>query len=532
MGARPLAGFAGPAAGRAATTEAAQPAGFDPAFASVADLQAAMTRGEATAVSLAERYLDRVEQIDRAGPALNAVIEVNPDALALAAALDTERAAGRLRGPLHGVPVMLKDNIDTGDRMTTTAGSLALEGSIAPRDSFVAARLRDAGAVILAKTNLSEWANFRSNHSSSGWSGRGGQTRNPYALDRNPSGSSSGSAVAVSADLCPVAVGTETDGSIISPASANGLVGIKPTVGLVSRSGIVPIAHSQDTAGPMARTVTDAAALLGALVGTDPGDPATATSEGLAFADYSRFLDPDGLRGARLGVARNYFGRHPKVDAIMERAIETMRRLGAEIVDDASIPTASDIGDHELQVLLYEFKTDLEAYLATRAAGVEVRSLADLIAFNERERARELPYFGQDVLIEAQTKGPLSDEAYRTALVTSRRLARDEGIDAVMRQHALDAIVAPGGGPAWPTDLVNGDHFTVGSSTPAAVAGYPSVTVPAGDIFGLPVGVSFFAGAYAEPTLIRLAYAFEQATGARRAPQFLETAALIAADGR
>jgi len=524
IGARPLAGFAGPAAGRAAITPAAQPAGFDPAFASVAELQAAMTRGEATAVSLAERYLDRVDQIDRAGPALNAVIEVNPDALALAAALDAERAGGRLRGPLHGVPVMLKDNIDTGDRMTTTAGSLALEGSIAPHDSFVATRLRDAGAVILAKTNLSEWANFRSNHSSSGWSGRGGQTRNPHALDRNPSGSSSGSAVAVSADLCPVAVGTETDGSIISPASANGLVGIKPTVGLVSRSGIVPIAHSQDTAGPMARTVADAAALLGALVGTDPGDPATATSEGHAFADYSRFLDPDGLRGARLGVARNYFGRHPGVDLVMERAIETMRGLGAEIVDDASIPTASDIGDRELQVLLYEFKADLDAYLATRAASVEVRSLADLIAFNERERARELPYFGQDVLIEAQTKGPLSDEAYRTALVTSRRLARDEGIDAVMQQHALDAIVAPSGGPAWPTDLVNGDHFTVGSSTPAAVAGYPSVTVPAGDIFGLPVGVSFCASAYAEPTLIRLAYAFEQAAGARRAPAFRPTA--------
>ena len=449
------------------------------------------------------------------------MIEVNPDALTIADALDAERAALGPRGPLHGIPVMIKDNIDTADRMMTTAGSLALLGSIAPEDAFLVQKLREAGAIILGKTNLSEWANFRSTHSSSGWSSRGGQTCNPYALDRNPCGSSSGSAVAVAANLCAVAVGTETDGSIICPSHTNGIVGIKPTLGLVSRSGIIPIAHSQDTAGPMARTVADAAILLGALTGVDPRDPVTEASRDQAHADYTQFLDPDDLHGARIGVARNFFGIDARVDAVMETCIQTMRAQGAEIVDPADVVTAKDLGKTEVVVLLYEFKADLNAYLARLGPDAPVHSLQEIIAFNEAHKETVMPYFGQERMLAAQEKGPLTDEAYVQALATNHRLARTEGIDATMQTHNLDAIIAPSGGPAWLTDWVNGDHYSGGDSPPAAVAGYPNITVPAGYIFGLPVGISFFASAYQEPTLIKLAYAFEQATCIRKPPELL-----------
>ena len=492
---------------------------FDLDEAPIADLQRSMENGSLTARSLAESYLGRIEEIDRGGPGVNAVIETNPEALEIAAALDEERRAKGARGPLHGIPVLLKDNIDTGDRMMTTAGSLALAGRRAVKDAFIVERLRASGAVILGKTNLSEWANFRSSHSSSGWSARGGQTRNPYALDRNPCGSSSGSGAAVSANLCAVAVGTETDGSIVCPSNANGVVGIKPTVGLLSRAGIIPIAHSQDTAGPMARTVADAAILLGALAGIDSADAATAASEGRAHADYTRFLDARGLSGARIGVARNFFGFSEKVDRILAAALDVMKAEGAVLVDPANLEKAREHGDAEFEVLLYEFKADLNAYLAS--AGGSVRTLADVIDFNEKNRDREMPFFGQDIFVTAEGKGPLTEKAYRKALETCRKLSRKEGIDAVIREHELDAIVAPTGGPAWMTDHVNGDHYSGGSSNAAAVAGYPNMTVPAGFIGALPVGISFFGAAWSEPTLVKLAYAFERATRVRKAPRFL-----------
>lgn len=487
-------------------------------------LQDGMRFGKFTSLSLARKYLARVEEIDRRGPALRSVIEVNPDALAIAKQLDSERKVKGPRGPLHGIPVLIKDNIGTHDRMSTTAGSLALAGSIPSRDSFVVERLRAAGAVILGKTNLSEWANFRSSHSTSGWSGQGGLTVNPYVLDRNPSGSSSGSAVAVAANLSAVAIGTETDGSILSPASCNGIVGIKPTVGLVSRSGIVPIAHSQDTAGPMARTVADAAILLGCLTGQDSRDPATDASTGKTHTDYTCFLDPNGLRGARLGVARKYFGSQRAANKLMEDAIAELKRLGAEVIDPADLPSEGKLGDAEMEVLLYEFKADLDAYLAGLGPDARMHSLKDVIEFNERHAATEMRFFGQDIMLKAQAKGPLTEQPYHDALEKCHRLMRQEGIDAIMEQHKLDALVAPTTGPAPVTDFVYGDRDTGGSTTAAAVAGYPSITVPLGFVVGLPVGVSFFGRAWSEPVLLKLAFALEQATRIRHAPLFLPTA--------
>ena len=482
-----------------------------------------MRSGAYTAHTIAERFLARIDQIDRRGPAINSVIEVNPDALAIADARDQERREGRVRGPLHGIPVLLKDNIDTADKMRTSAGSLALAEFVAARDAFLVKRLRDAGAVVLGKTNLSEWANFRSTKSSSGWSGRGGQTKNPYVLDRNPCGSSSGSGAAVSAGLAPLAVGTETDGSIVCPASACGIVGIKPTLGLVSRSGVIPIAHSQDTAGPMARSVADAAVLLGAVAGVDERDSPTRASRGRVQSDYARYLDAAALRGARIGIARNYFGFNDATDRVVNEAVAAMKSAGAVIVDPANIATKGKFDDSEFEVLLYEFKADLNAYLAGLGTRAPAKSLAELIEFNERNREREMPFFGQEIFVMAQKKGPLTTKAYRLALAKNHRLARAEGIDAVIAKHRLDAIVAPTGSPAWPTDLLNGDHFTGGSSTMAAVAGYPSITIPAGYVYGLPVGISLFASAWSEPKLIGLAYALEQTLKARTPPRFLPT---------
>jgi amidase len=492
----------------------------------IADLQDAMKSGKHTARSIAELYLARIDAIDKSGPTINSVIETNPDALTIADALDKEQKEKGPRGPLHGIPVLLKDNIDTHDRMSTTAGSLALVGAKPPKDSYVAHKLREAGAVILAKSNPSEWANIRSRYSTSGWSGRGGLTKNPYALDRNPCGSSSGSGAGVSANLSAVSIGTETDGSIVCPSSANGTVGIKPTVGLVSRSGIIPISHTQDSAGPMCRTVRDAAILLGALTGADPDDSATAASHGKWFTDYAQFLDPNGLRDARIGVVRKYFGFNAGVDALMEQSLDVLKKQGAAIIDPADIANMNLTGKNEEIVLLYELKADLNAYLARLGPNAPVRTLQEVIAFNEKNREKEMPYFGQDMFIKAEAKGPLTDKEYLDALNNNLRLARREGIDATMDKFKLDALVAPTGGPAWLTDLIDGDNSGGQSSTAAAVACYPSVSVPAGHVFGLPVGISFFGRAWSEPILIKLAYAFEQATKARKPPQFLPTANL------
>jgi len=491
----------------------------------ISELQDGMKSGRFTARSLVEKYASRIDEVDKHGPAVNAIIEMNPDAPAIADALDEERKSKGPRGPLHGIPVLIKDNIDTADRMMTTAGSLALVGSKPARDSFVAQKLRAAGAVILGKTNLSEWANIRSSHSTSGWSGRGGLTKNPYALDRNPCGSSSGTGAGISANLAAAGIGTETDGSIVCPSSSNGLAGIKPTVGLVSRRGIIPISHSQDGAGPMCRTVRDAAILLGALTGVDPEDAATAASAGKSQTDYAQYCDPNGLKGARIGVARKYFGFSDAVDALMEQALDVMKKQGATLVDPADIETLGKFDESELLVFMYELKADLNAYLARLGPGAPVRTLQDIIAFNESNRQKEMPYFGQDLFVKAEAKGPLTEKAYLEALAKNHQLARTEGIDALMDKNHLDAIVAPTGGPAWLTDLVNGDHVAGGSSNAAAAAGYPNINVTAGSLSGLPVGISFFGRAWSEPTLIKLAYSFEQATKARQAPRFLSSIA-------
>ena len=491
--------------------------------ATFTDLQKGMESGKFTARSITAKYLARIEAIDKNGPKLNSVIEINPDALAIADALDKERKAGKVRGPLHGIPILIKDNLDTADKMMTTAGSLALVGSKPLKDSTVAAKLRAAGAVILGKTNLSEWANIRSSHSTSGWSGRGGLTRNPYALDRNPCGSSSGSGAAVSANLCAAAIGTETDGSIVCPSSANGIVGIKPTVGLTSRAGIIPISHSQDGAGPMARTVRDAAILLGALTGVDTDDAATAASKGNSFSDYTPYLDATGLKGARIGVARKYFGFSEPIDALMETALDAMRKAGATLVDPADIDTFGKFDDSELLVLLYELKANMNAYLAKLGPNAPVKSLKEIIEFNEKHKDKEMPFFGQDLFLKAEQKGPLTDKAYLEAMDNNLQLARLKGMDALMDKHKLDAIMAPTAGTTCLTDLLNGDHFTGGSSNAAAVAGYPNINVIGGYLHGMPVGLSIWGRAWSEPKLISIAYSFEQATRLRQIPKFLPT---------
>jgi amidase len=506
---------------------------------SLSDLGNGLGQGKWTSERLVQLYLARIENIDkqasdkpasdkkavdRNGPQLGAVLALNPDAAAIARQLDQERKNGRLRGPLHGIPILVKDNVETRDPIATTAGSLALAEWRAPQDAFVAARLRAAGAIILGKTNLSEWANFRSTHATSGWSGRGGQTKNPYALDRNPSGSSSGSGVAAASSLCAGAIGSETDGSVTSPSSINGIAGIKPTVGLVSRSGIVPISASQDTAGPMARTVRDLAILLTVMAGVDTQDPASAASQGKAAADYTRFLDPNGLRGARLGIARKFFENNAPMDAFLNGCVDALKKAGAEVIDPADLATHGQMDAPEQEVLLYEFKDGVNRYLRRVPSSSPARTLQDLIAFNQKNRDREMPFFAQELFIQAEGKGPLTDAAYLKARADCMRLSRQEGIDALLAKYKLDAIVTLTSGPAWFTDHVNGDRDTGGCTTPAAVAGYPHITVPAGFFSGLPIGLSFFGAAWSEPALFKLAYAWEQQMNARRKPTFTASA--------
>lgn len=516
QGARPPAPSLAPGGGR-----------FQFEEVTIADIGTRMSRGETNAVDLTRAYLDRIAAVDRGPDGLRSVIETNPDALRIASALDAERRAGRSLGPLHGIPVLVKDNIETADSMVTSAGSLALARHIAKTDAFVVERLRRAGAVILGKANLSEWANFRSTKSSSGWSGRGGQCRNPYALDRNPCGSSSGSGAAVSANLCAAAIGTETDGSIVCPSSGNGVVGIKPTLGLVSRSGIIPIAHSQDTAGPMTRTVADSAAILTALAGADPRDRVATLRSDRVGLDYTTFLDKGGLRGARIGIGRKFFGRDARVDRVMEDAIAAMKDAGASMIDGCELSPGEEYADSEFEVFLYEFKAGLNTFLATLDPGLGIRSLEDLIRFNEDNKATSMPYFGQEIFLQAQKKGGLDAREYRDALAKNLKASREEGIDKALARDRLDAILAPTGAPAWLTDLVNGDSFGgVSSSQPPAVAGYPAITVPAGFISGLPVGLTLMGPAWSEGSLIRYAYAFEQATKYRKSPALAPTVLL------
>jgi len=500
------------------------PGAFELEELTLLDLAAGLGQGKWTSSKLAELYLGRIEEVDRKGPLLNAVVEVNPDAMSLARQLDLERKDNHLRGPLHGIPILIKANIETSDRMATTAGSLALADWHSSQDAFVISRMRAAGALILGKTNLSEWANFRSTRSTSGWSGCGGQTLNPYARDRNPSGSSSGSGVAASANLCAACIGTETDGSVTSPASINGIAGIKPTVGLVSRSGIIPISASQDTAGPMARTVGDLAILLSAMSGIDPQDPITAGQRGKAAQDYARFLDPRGLRGARLGIARKFFENDAPLDRFLSGCVEVLKKAGAEVIDPADLPTHGQMDAPEMEVLLYEFKDGLNRYLSRIAPGNPARTLKDLIAYNEKNREREMPMFEQELFIQSEAKGPLSETKYQQARAACLLLARKNGIDAVTSKHKLDAVVTLTSGPAWYTDRINGDRDTGGCTTPPAVAGYPHITVPAGFYHGLPIGLSFFGGPFSEPTLFKLAYAWEQETKSRRKPTFASSA--------
>ena len=489
-----------------------------------AELQAKMQSGDLSAREIAEKYLDRIQDQDQGGARVNSVMQTNIDAIRIADQMDKERKAGKIRSALHGIPILLKDNIDTADKMPNTAGSLALLDNFPKQDAFLVQKLRDAGAVILGKTNLSEWANFRSSKSSSGWSGRGGQTRNPYILDRNPCGSSAGSGASVAANFAAAAIGTETDGSVICPSATCGIVGIKPTLGLVSRSGIIPIAHSQDTAGPMARTVADAVTLLGIMAGTDPRDSATRLqpkADSMRYGDFLQMsLKTDGLRGVRLGVARQFFGKNDKVDNAMKPVLDALRDGGATLVD-VTFPTNGKFGDAEFDVLLYEFKTDLNKYLAK--ATTKYKTLESLIEFNEQNRAKEMPFFGQEIFLQANKKGGLEERAYRLALQKSKMMTQAQGIDAVVNANKLDAVMGPSGGLAWMTDLANGDCGVFeGPTSLAAVAGYPNITVPAGYVDGLPVGVSFFGRAYSEPALIKIAYAYEQATKLRRPPQFIE----------
>lgn len=528
MGCAPAGGpDAGRDGGAAAPPEATGAEPFELLDATVDSLQQAMTAGRLTARRITELYLARIEALNQRGPELRAIIEVNPDALALADRLDAERKAGTVRGPLHGIPIALKDNIDTHDRMTTTAGSLALEGSIPAQDAFIAGRLRAAGAVLLAKANMSEWAYWRGLNASSGWSARGGQCRNPYALDRTPCGSSSGSGVAAAANLAALTVGTETGGSIMCPSSICGVVGVKPTVGLWSRAGIIPISHSQDSAGPMTRTVRDAAVLLGAGCGVDPGDGATAASAGKFHADYTRFLDAGGLKGARLGIVRNLPGFDDRVLARFAEAIAALKAGGAEIVDPANLPnldTGSVFQEAPMVVLNYEFKANINRYFASLGANARVKSLADLIAFNEAHRDRELTYFDQERLRISEATAGLDAPEYRQAVAAIQKATRADGIDAVMDRHRLDALVAPTTGPAWLIDHIRGDRFDGGDSAgTAAIAGYPDITVPMGLVAGLPVGISFFGRAWSEPTLLTIAYAYEQATKRREAPTYRAT---------
>jgi len=520
-GATPLLGQAPAGAPAPAPHPGTRP--FELAGLGLAELRRGLESGRFTSRRLVELYLERIAAVDRGPGGTNAVAEVNPEALALADQLDRERKAGKVRGPLHGLPILVKDNLGSADGMETTAGSLALVGAKPAKDAFAVRRLRESGALLLGKTNLSEWANFRSTRSTSGWSGRGGQVRNPHALDRNPCGSSSGSGVAPAADLCAAAVGTETDGSVTCPAAMNGIVGLKPTVGLISRSGIVPISHTQDTAGPMGRTVEDVAILLGALAGSDLTDPATAESAGHVLPDYTRDLKEKALAGARLGVVRHYFGWHPEIDRQMEDLLKVLAGLGAVLVDPVEIPHHGDLDPHEFEVLLFEFKHDLNAYLAELPDRGQPRTLAALIDWNRAHAREEMPWFGQELFEQAEAKGPLTDEAYTKALAEARRLSRAEGIDAALAAQRLDALVCPSMGPAYPTDWVNGDHYGGSCTSPPAVAGYPHLTVPAGFVHGLPWGLSFLGGAWSESKLLGYGFAFEQATKARRAPAFLPT---------
>ena len=509
--------------GSAMTTNATPAPAFDVTEKTVAQLQAAMVSGKTTAQQLVRLYLARIASLDKEGPRLNSIIELNPDALTIASALDAERKATGTRGPLHGIPVLLKDNIATADKMQTTAGSLALVGMKPPRDAALVARLREAGAVILGKTNLSEWANMRSTRSTSGWSARGGLTRNPYALDRNTSGSSSGSGASMAASLAALAVGTETDGSITSPASVAALVGIKPTVGLVSRAGIIPIAHSQDTAGPMARCVADAAVMLTAMAGSDTRDPASELADQKKL-DYTGFLNRDGLKGKRMGVVRAQLASSSdRVAAVIEAQLEVLKAQGATLVDVAEVPNTNKYGDSELTVLLYELKADMAAYLADYGPGAPIKNLADVIAFNENNRTKELAFFGQEHFMNAQAKGDLDSQEYLDALANNHRYARTEGLDQVLKAHRLDALVAPTGGPAWLTDFINGDAYGASFTSPAAVAGYPHITVPCGAVQGLPIGLSFVGAAWSEGPLIAMAYAYEQASLQRRPPTYAKT---------